>query len=1316
MDSTDDSIESSTVLTSEDITDKLMGTDYTYPSPSDEDFQKKIYEKREFYYHKKAGRDELNEYKDIKEWRDKTCAGEFKLQEQQAMLSNFINPDTPYRGVLLFHGTGTGKCVSRKTVISFNDRCDTIENMWTNYKTTIVPDVTGGEWTKPKIPIFLCSINKNQLIVKKKVVRMFRQEINTFIRRITLIDGRSVEATLVHKFLTPNGWTNNIKRGDKIGVISQFGVQFIHMKGFEFITYSGFVYDLEIEQTHNFAVANGILCHNTCAGIAIAEKFKETVQKYNTKIYVLTSGPLIKESWKNELLKCTGETYVKQTELAGVVNEAERQRIKKEAINVALQYYRFMSYRSFYKKVLGEKIVEKVKTADDKVKAVYRKTKEGEFERDIAIDRIYNLNNSLIIVDEAHNLTGNAYGEALMKIIKNSHNLKIVLLTATPMKNLADDIVELINFLRPPKTPMMRDKIFTADKNHLMEFKPGGEEYFRKMIRGYVSYLRGADPLTFAKRVEKGTIPQGLLFTKTVSCKMRPFQRSVYDEVIRVQDDTLDRRSEAVANFAFPGLSSDHKNLEGLYGRKGLNTLKNQLKTNQDTINRKIASDIIGSETEGEREYVSITDDGITITGEILKFKNLKHFSVKFYKALKKINRLIWGKKGAKTAFIYSNLVKVGIELFTEILLVNGYLEYDEDPSNYKIKSDTICYFCGKTYKEHQSASHEKLMLGRQKDQDASESSTEYEKPKGEIPHHEFHPATFIPITGQSSEEAAEIITEDKKRILDQVFSNIENKEGKYIKFVLGSKVMSEAISLKNVAEVHILDVYYHLGKVDQVIGRAIRHCSHYNVMNERNPYPEVKVYKYAVSVDNGLSSEEDLYKKAEQKYILIKKTERIIKEEAIDCPLNRSGNIFPEELNQFKNCVPPGDTGNQMCPAICDYTDCNFKCANKKLNDEYYDATKNIYDRIPKNKLDYTTFTQSLAKNEIERIKSKIREMFKIKLVYNLQEIINNVKHSYDGEQKDLFDVFFVFKALDDMVPMTENDFNNFKDTLFDKFNRAGYLIHVNKYYIFQPFDQNEDVPMYYRSTYDHTLTHPPTLFTYLKHTKKFKDVPTEQETEEEEQEIIVPVYNFDIAMEYYDTRNEFKYVGIIDKESSRRRTKAGDELQDVFKIREKRSKILDKKRGTGIPSIKGAVCSTSKERDYLEKIAKEIKADIKNSNTRQSICEIIKERLLFLEKYSTDKKKNKMTYIIIPSNHSVYPFPYNLEDRTEYIKRKISDKIKFKIDLSIKENKRTIQNEDVTTYTIEIKSTPQLKDFDDFFKELGFSVEKGKYILNVE
>ena len=54
------------------------------------------------------------------------------------------------------------------------------------------------------------------------------------------------------------------------------------------------------------------------------------------------------------------------------------------------------------------------------------------------------------------------------------------------MKNLADDIIELINFLRPQDDPIERDLIYTNQKNHLMDFKPGGKEYFLKFLNGYL--------------------------------------------------------------------------------------------------------------------------------------------------------------------------------------------------------------------------------------------------------------------------------------------------------------------------------------------------------------------------------------------------------------------------------------------------------------------------------------------------------------------------------------------------------------------------------------------------------------------------------------------------------------------------------------------------------------------------------------------------------------------------------------------------------------------------------------------------------------
>jgi hypothetical protein len=543
-------------------------------------------------------------------------------------------------------------------------------------------------------------------------------------------------------------------------------------------------------------------------------------------------------------------------------------------------------------------------------------------------------------------------------------------MTATPMKNLADDIVELINYLRPLDFSMEREKIFSGDKNYEMSIKPGGIDYFKKMASGYISHVRGSDPTVFAKRVDRGIKPNGLLFTKVTQCNMLKFQQDAYDKTVEDADDALDRASSAVANFVFPCLTDDKKNIRSASGNEGLNILRNQLKSNPEDLNKRLSEFIFKNDKESN--LIQLTPDNNTVTGKFLKSPYLKLFSTKFYKALKKLNRLIWGKKGSKTAFIYSNLVKVGIDIFEQILIKNGYLVYEEDPNSYNISEDTRCYYCGRTYKSHMNVTEiedkkEKAKKEEKKEADinVSASSSDYDEYKkhkltDNIPIHTFYPATFITVTGASSDEGGgEAIPEEKKRILDTTFNKIENKEGKFIKFVLGSKVMNEGISLYNVGEVHILDVYFNFGRVDQVVGRGIRWCSHYQLMNENNVYPYVNVYKYVVKLKEGLSSEELLYQKAELKYLLIKKIERAMKEVAIDCPLNLNANIFKEEIKDFKNCEK-----DNSCPAICDYTKCDFKCDNALLNKEYYDPERGIYKMVDKKDIDLTTFNTNFARS----------------------------------------------------------------------------------------------------------------------------------------------------------------------------------------------------------------------------------------------------------------------------------------------------------------------------------------------------------------
>lgn len=1296
-----------------EIRESLKVENY-YPDQEDEDIQYKLYNKREFYIHKKDERPEINinNYEEIRDYRERICRpSTFQTSSHQSLLANMINPETPYRGLLIFHGLGTGKCVHPETILRVNNKERRIKELWDENIMKIYVDEENGQWKDVE--------NNNYKIIsymeeegdmrESKISKLYREYYYGKLRRVILEDKKEIIMTYKHK-LFKGYWSEELSIGDEVRVITESNIVCISkIERIEEIDYNGYIYDLEVLEYHNY-VGNNIICHNTCTAITIAERFKEQVKKYNTKIYVIVPGPSIKENWKREILSCTGETYMRYVDNVIELDEEERERMRKDSLILVNEYYRFMSYKGFYRRVLGEKIADKVITKDEKTKVIYRKTDEGEFERDVSVDKIYNLNNSLLILDEAHYLTGNNYGEALRKIIENSINLKILLLTATPMKNQGSDIVELLNYLRPIKYQIERERIFTSDKIDKIEIKDGGIEYLKKMASGYVSHVRGADPLTYAKRIDKGEIGEDMLFTKVIRCKMSEFQRSVYETISHiVEEDTLDRSSGAVANFVFPSLNNK-KELIGEYGNEGINKVKNQLISNVNLLNKKI-SELLGRES---KSYIYLSSDEKRILGDIFKKENLEIFSTKFYRALKKLNRLVWGKKGAKTAFIYCNLVKVGIDIFQEILNHNGYLEYEDNYENYQIKDETICYYCGMTHKEH--LTNKIYDYGIDKEKDASTDYEEYKKhiKTEKIPKHVFMPATYIVVKGQSTDEYEEVGQEEKQRIIDKVFNNIENKEGKLIKLVLGSKVMNEGISLKNCSEVHILDVYYNLGKVDQTIGRAIRYCSHYDITTEENPFPFVNVYKYVISLEKGLSPEEELYQKAEKKYLLVKQVERALKEIAIDCPLNINGNIFKEEVREFSNCKSLDVKGNlsekirdekNICPVQCDFTNCEYKCENLLLNNKYYDPESKIYKKIRKENLDMTTFTNTLARTEIDYCKRKIKEMYIKNYVYTIKDFITYITESYSKDKRDLFDNFFIYKALDELIPITENDFNNFKDTIIDKYNRQGYLIYRGKYYLFQPIDQNEDVPVEYRIRYNKNIPSKLSLSNYIKSNDKFINVEEKEEKEDKDDELKKGIYDFESVLDYYDNRDEFTYVGIIDKERIKGKE---NENNDIFKIREKRRKVLDKKRGTGIPSLKGAVCFNAKNKEYIRNVAKKLNVIYEKNDTRLDICNKIKDKMLDLEKYSTTKDKNKMTYVMIPKNHPIYPFPYNLEDRVEFIKSNIKDNIKYKLDIQTKLNNKK--------YEIIIKDSKELNEYVSFLNSINAIKNKNEWIITIK
>jgi hypothetical protein len=336
----------------------------------------------------------------------------------------------------------------------------------------------------------------------------------------------------------------------------------------------------------------------------------------------------------------------------------------------------------------------------------------------------------------------------------------------------------------------------------------------------------------------------------------------------------------------------------------------------------------------------------------------------------------------------------------------------------------------------------------------------------------------------------------------------------------------------------------------------------------------------------------------------------------------------------------------------------------------------------------------------ELVIIKNRIKDLYRFKFVYLYDELLKELKKSFLEHQAELFDNNLLDLALEDLMPKTENDFNNFKDIIYDKYNREGYLIQRGEHYIFQPFNQNENVSMYYRQNININQQNQVSINNYIKQQyPEYVDKDDNNLDNIEKQK----GYNFEDTLDYYMNREENKLVGIIDKNPH---ALSFDDV-DVFKIRTAMTKDKKGKRGTGITTLKGTVCFTSGSKDELmEKLNKlykitNKKIDNKSVVSKDDVCNEMKKELLYLEKYSTGK--DKKTYMMIPKDHPLYEFPYNLEDRKDYIKQEIYNYAKSKPDINISKKKNefeiSISNSEVNKY----------KGLSDKLKELNF-IEKGK------
>jgi superfamily II DNA or RNA helicase len=147
-----------------------------------------------------------------------------------------------------------------------------------------------------------------------------------------------------------------------------------------------------------------------------------------------------------------------------------------------------------------------------------------------------------------------------------------------------------------------------------------------------------------------------------------------------------------------------------------------------------------------------------------------------------------------------------------------------------------------------------------------------------------------------------------------------ENADGSDIRVVIASPKVSEGVDFRNIRQIHVLDPWFNMSRIEQVLGRGMRTCSHSMLpFEEQNCTVYLHVCRYPDSEQETV--DEYIYRTfVEDKAIRIAKVKRVVMESAMDCDLQQAANSLPPDwrgemrpdgsrflIPQHRNQDPPG-------------------------------------------------------------------------------------------------------------------------------------------------------------------------------------------------------------------------------------------------------------------------------------------------------------------------------------------------------------------------------------------------------------------------
>ena len=777
---------------------------------------------------------------------------------------------------------------------------------------------------------------------------------------------------------------------------------------------------------------HGLGSGKTCSAISVSEEMRDYLKQLGiTQRIIVVASPNVQENFKLQLFDdrklkqidglwnlraCTGNKYLKEINpmnMKGLSKEKVIRQIKRIINNS----YLFLGYTEFANYIQN---ISKVTEENPKKKKneVIRKLKK-------------HFNNRLVVIDEVHNIriTGEKQdkriAQELLKLVSYVDNLRLLFLSATPMYNSYKEIIWLLNIMNKndKRSTIELKDVFDSNGNLLIgpDGTNIGEELIKRKSTGYVSFVRGENPYTFPYRIfpslfsiqntfKELTYPKKQLNGKEILQPLEhldvyvtncgSFQQIGYNYIIDSIKEKASSKKEGLPSFenldtfGYTILQKPLQALNMLYPTK-------LLEDDSPKFDSKI---LLGSEglkrcmkwkettnppTRNNFEYKN--DD----FGKIFSPENIGKYSGK----IKNIVDNIYNSDGI--VLIYSQFIDGGVIPMALALESIGFTRFGNKASN----------------------------LFKTSQHPVIDSKTYLPKDKMDNPE-EFRPATYTLLTGEKALSPDKVY--DLKNLTDE-----DNKNGEKIKVIIISMTGSEGLDFKNLRQVHIMEPWYNLSLVEQIIGRAVRTCSHKQLpFKQRN----VEIFLYGTIFSDSEEEAADLYiyRLAELKAIQIGQVSRILKESSVDCILNieqtnfteeNMNTIVPQQLsNKMVIQFPIGDKPNTVS---CDYMEtCDFKC--KPFKD------------IKEENIKLDTYNEAFIFMNTDKIIQRIRELFKNRFFYKKENLISeiNVFKNYPLIQ--------INAALSILI----DDKNEF---ISDRFNRLGHLVNIENYYLFQPVELND-------------------------------------------------------------------------------------------------------------------------------------------------------------------------------------------------------------------------------------------------------------------